>query len=71
MDCNEELHEKMWKKEWAEDAQTAYHKGISDQRRRQVESGLVMITTKLKNRRVYMQYTPEGERARKVFRKLV
>ncbi len=68
MDCNEELHEKMWKKEWAEDAHAAYHKGISDQRRRQVESGLVMLSTNLKNRRVYMQYTPKGERYREVFR---
>ena len=67
MDCNEELHERMFKKEWTE-IQT---EDISDQKRRQVEAGFVMLSTNLKNRRVYMQYTPEGERARKVFRKLV
>ena len=64
MDCNEELHERMFKKEWTE-IQT---EDISDQKRRQVEAGFVMLSTNLKNRRVYMQYTPKGERYREVFR---
>ena len=66
MDCNEELRERMYQKEWI-DIQT---ESISDQRRRQMESGVVVLSTNLKNGRVYMQYTPKGERARKVFRKL-
>jgi len=66
VDCNEELRERMFKKEWTE-IQT---ESISDQRRRQVESGVIVLSTNLKNSRVYMQYTPKGERARKVFTKL-
>ena len=65
MDCNEELHERMWWKGWAE-IQT---KGISITLTRQMESGLVMLTTSIKNGRVYMQLTPEGERLRKHYRK--
>ena len=64
MDCNEELRERMFKKEWTE-IQT---ESISDQKRRQVEAGFVMLSTNLKNRRVYMQYTPEGEIRREAFR---
>ena len=64
MDCNEELHERMWWKGWAE-IQT---KDISITLVRQVEAGLVMLSTNLKNGRVYMQYTPKGERFREVFR---
>ena len=65
MDCNEELREIMYTKEWA----AVQREDISITLVRQVESGLVMLSTNLKNRRVYMQYTPEGERLRKVFRK--
>ena len=65
MDCNEELHERMWWKGWAE-IQT---KDISITLTRQMESGLVMLTTSIKNGRVYMQLTPEGERLRKHYRK--
>jgi len=64
MDCNEELREIMYTKEWA----AVQREDISITLVRQVESGLVMLSTNLKNRRVYMQYTPKGERYREVFR---
>ena len=65
MDCNEELRERMLMKEWT----AIQTDGISESRSRQVEAGLVMLSTNLKNSRLYMQYTPEGERVRKAFRK--
>ena len=65
MDCNEELRERMLMKEWT----AIQTDGISESRSKQVESGLVKLSTNLKNRRLYMQYTPEGERVRKAFRK--